>query len=41
MEDALTEVGRTVHYALASNVRTIRLASLIVLIAVIYWLLLL
>ena len=35
------EIGRTVRYSLASNPRTIRLASLIMLIAVIYWLIVL
>jgi hypothetical protein len=35
------EFGRTLRYALRSNARTARLASLIMLIAVIYWIILL
>lgn len=37
MDGALEEFGRTVRYALGSNERTARLAALIMLIAVIYW----
>lgn len=41
MEALAGEVGRTVRYAVASNARTARLATLIMLIAVIYWLVML
>lgn len=35
----VAEIGRTVRYAVASNERTARLATLILLVAVIYWVL--
>lgn len=41
IEPAFGQIGRTVRYAVGSNARTARLASLIMLIAVIYWLYLL
>lgn len=41
MGEAFAEFGRTVRYAVGSNERTARLASLIMLIAVIYWLIIL
>lgn len=41
MGDPIREFGRTARYALASNQRTARLASLIMLVAVIYWLIML
>lgn len=41
MDQAFAEVGRTVRYALVSNARTARLATLLMLIAVLFWLILL
>lgn len=41
MAATFEEAGKTVRYALRSNERTARLATLIMLIAVIYWLMLL
>jgi hypothetical protein len=41
MGEIVSEMGRTMRYALQSNQRTARLAALIMLIAVIYWLVLL
>jgi hypothetical protein len=38
---AITEIGRTVRYAVGSNERTIRLGALMMLIAVIIWLVML
>jgi hypothetical protein len=37
MDSAYHQLWRTIRYSLASNARTARLASLIMLIATIYW----
>lgn len=41
MDAAFNQMGRTIRYAVGSNARTARLAILMMLIAVIYWLVML